>query len=79
MYCGEIRETKIRPKILLINIFSDNQQIMKSTHTHNLTDHYLGQLIKLWYCCVLPYRMALDLNAKKLQISNLITVKQNAN
>jgi hypothetical protein len=71
MYYGEIRETKIRPKIILINKFSSNQQIMKSTHTHNVTNHYIGQLIKLWHCCVLPYRMALEFNAMKLQISNL--------
>jgi hypothetical protein len=44
---------------------------MKSTHTHNVTNHYVRQLIKPWHCCVLPYRMALDFNAKKLRISNL--------
>ena len=71
MSYGEIGETKIRPKFLLINKFSGNQQIMKSTHTDNVTNHYVGQLIKLWHCCDLPYRMALDFNAKKLRISNL--------
>ena len=47
MYYGEIRETKIRPKILLINKFAANQRITKSTHTHNVTNQYVGQFKKL--------------------------------